>query len=97
MVRRGQKGKSKGNGLEGKGMGEKGAGSAQGGRKQPDTQEHPKQHTSTQGADSNQQKAHGQHQFISLPGKRKVWGTRKVCSSSTVRNTIIKQISPQIP
>ena len=96
VVRRGQKGKSKGKGLGGKGMGEKGAGSAQGGRKQPDTQEHPKQHTSTQGADSNQQKAHGQHQFVSLPGKRKVWGTRKVCSSNTVKNTIIKQISPQI-
>ena len=35
-------------------MGEKSAGSVQGGRKQPDTQEHSKQHTSTQGADSNQ-------------------------------------------
>ena len=42
----------------------------------------------------NQQK---NQNIVSLPGKRKVWGTRKVCSSITVRNTIIKQISPQIP
>ena len=90
VVRRKSKGKGR------KGMREKGAGSVQGGRKQPKAQEHSKQHTSTQRTDSNQQNVHGRHQFVSLPGKRKVWGTRKVCSSSTVRNTIIKQISPQI-
>ena len=83
-------------GLGGKGMREKGAGSVQGGKKQPEAQEYSQQHTSTQGTDSNQRKAHGRHQFVSLPGKCKVWGTQKVCSSSTVRNAIIKQISSQI-
>lgn len=46
-----------------------------------------------------QSKQGGQHenrnaqQFRSLPGKRKVWGTRKACSSDTVKNTITKLTS----
>ena len=45
---------------------------------------------------SRQRNQQRNQNIVSLPGKRKVWGTRKVCSSSTVRNTIIKQISLQI-
>ena len=42
-----------------------------------------------------QSKSHSSHQFVSLPGKRKIWGTRKSCSSQSVKDNIVELIQVQ--
>ncbi len=95
VVRR-KPGKTKGKGLGGKGVGEKGVRSRhERGSEQSEAQGPSKQSTPTKSTDANKGKMHSQHQFVPVPGKRKVWGTRRVCSSDAVKSTIVKQIGPQ--
>ena len=41
-------------------------------------------------------KTRSSHHYVPLPGKRKVWGTRKVSSSNTVKSTITELIGAQV-
>jgi len=93
LVRRKPSEMGKRKGGKGKGSKRGRGGSEQGQRVQPNVQSSPKQRASSQG---QQHKTRSPHQFVPLPGKRKVWGTRKACSSSTVKNTITKLIGAQI-
>ena len=86
---KGERGK---NGKGGSGQG----GSGQGGTKQPKERGVPNHRGPSTNQTKGKDSQHQSHQFRSLPGKRKVWGTRKACSSDTVKDTISKLVSAKV-
>ena len=90
---KGERGK---NGKGGRGKNGKG-GSEQGEMKQPKEHGVPNHNGPSQSKGKTaRHQNQSPRQFRSLPGKRKVWGTRKACSSDTVKDTISKLVSTKV-
>ena len=86
---------SGGKGKGGRGKNGKGD-SGHGGRKQQGVPNNSGPSASQSKGKDSQHQSQGPRQFRSLPGKRKVWGTRKACSADTVKDTISKLVGAKV-